>query len=555
MVQQVINVGAAPNDGQGDPIRTAYIKCNDNFTQLYSRAQTIPPSTLIGTVGDQAGMYAYDSTYFYYCYANYDGVNPIWAQITQAGNVSVTNITNGTSNVTISNVSGNITVGVNGVANVAQFTPVGVFVTGRLSVTGNIATNANVFGGVLSASGNIVGNNIQALTGISTAGNITGDYILGNGSQLTGLPATYANSNVAAYLPTYSGDFTANNISTVGNVVSQGIMSATGNIVTAGYFVGNFVGNITGNLVVPGSNTQVIFNSNGNASATGGLTFNTNGPNLLTVLGAISSQGNVIAGNVRTTGLITATGNITSGNLITSGTVINSGVSTTGLVSATGNITGGNILTGGVISSTGNATYGNILTGGLISATSTITSSANIIGVNILTGGQVSAVGNISTSGIVYATGNITSGGNVSATVHTGTSVSVTGNVISGNVLSAGVVSAVGNIVGSYIFGNGSQLTGLPTQYSNANVAAYLPIYSGNLTANIISAVGTVVTPGNIYGGNLFATSNVYINGNVLTRSLTVGTRSAPVTIPLTGNSSFPVLTRNSGNVIVTTTT
>lgn len=36
MTQQVINVGNLPNDGDGDPIRTAYIKCNDNFTELYT---------------------------------------------------------------------------------------------------------------------------------------------------------------------------------------------------------------------------------------------------------------------------------------------------------------------------------------------------------------------------------------------------------------------------------------------------------------------------------------------------------------------------------------
>lgn len=36
MAQQVINIGSAPNDGTGDPLRTAFDKCNDNFTELYS---------------------------------------------------------------------------------------------------------------------------------------------------------------------------------------------------------------------------------------------------------------------------------------------------------------------------------------------------------------------------------------------------------------------------------------------------------------------------------------------------------------------------------------
>lgn len=36
MPQQIINVGALPDDGNGDPIRSAYIKCNQNFTELYA---------------------------------------------------------------------------------------------------------------------------------------------------------------------------------------------------------------------------------------------------------------------------------------------------------------------------------------------------------------------------------------------------------------------------------------------------------------------------------------------------------------------------------------
>jgi len=36
MAQQTINVGAAPNDGTGDPARTSFTKCNDNFTELYA---------------------------------------------------------------------------------------------------------------------------------------------------------------------------------------------------------------------------------------------------------------------------------------------------------------------------------------------------------------------------------------------------------------------------------------------------------------------------------------------------------------------------------------
>ena len=36
MARQAINIGSTANDGTGDPLRTAFDKCNDNFTELYS---------------------------------------------------------------------------------------------------------------------------------------------------------------------------------------------------------------------------------------------------------------------------------------------------------------------------------------------------------------------------------------------------------------------------------------------------------------------------------------------------------------------------------------
>jgi len=36
MAKQVINIGTSANDGTGDPLRTAFDKVNDNFTELYN---------------------------------------------------------------------------------------------------------------------------------------------------------------------------------------------------------------------------------------------------------------------------------------------------------------------------------------------------------------------------------------------------------------------------------------------------------------------------------------------------------------------------------------
>src|SRR6185369_8140187 len=38
MTQQTINIGTAANDGTGDPLRDAFDKVNDNFTELYAGA-------------------------------------------------------------------------------------------------------------------------------------------------------------------------------------------------------------------------------------------------------------------------------------------------------------------------------------------------------------------------------------------------------------------------------------------------------------------------------------------------------------------------------------
>ena len=73
--------------------------------------------------------------------------------------------------------------------------------------------------------------------------------------------------------------------------------------------------------------------------------------------------------------------------------------------------------------------------------------------------------------------------------------ISNCGNITVLNVTTSGLVSATGNVTGSYIIGDGSQLTGLPAGYANSDVATYLA--SGTVSTDIkttaaISATGTV---------------------------------------------------------------
>jgi len=80
-------------------------------------------------------------------------------------------------------------------------------------------------------------------------------------------------------------------------------------------------------------------------------------------------------------------------------------------------------------------------------------------------------------------------------------------------------VRSAGNIsTDAYFIGDGSRLTGLPANYGNANVAAYLPTYTGAVTANTVTATGNI--SGNYFVGNGslltgISSSSDYSNANV----------------------------------------
>ena len=137
-----------------------------------------------------------------------------------------------------------------------------------VSVTGNI-TGGNVDTGIVSATGNVVAGNLNAAglslssnvvsalvsaANITTTANVSGGYILGNGSQLTGITSSYGNANVVANL----AGLGSNPISTTGNI-------------TANNFIGTISGNIS-NAVFATSAGTVTTNAQPNITSVGTLT-------------------------------------------------------------------------------------------------------------------------------------------------------------------------------------------------------------------------------------------------------------------------------------------
>jgi len=552
MTQQIINVGASPNDGQGNPIRTSFIKCNDNFNELYARAQTDPPGALTGQLGDVAGMYAYDSANFYYCYADYDGSSYIWGQVTQAGNVSATQLLYGTTNVDIPAPGANVVFQIGGVANVATVRSLGI------AVSGYVAAQANVIGGNLktdgyvTATGNVTGGNILTAGIISAAGDITADFFVGNSSGTFYGNATTGNSAIFGGIANYT--------SLGSNIVAQ----FAGNVNS--YSQINFQNISNGGL----SSTDLVLTANNGTDSTYFLDIGMTGNNhsdsaffgdsstkndaYVYVVGSAATGpsggvGNLIVG--ATNGVIKLfVGNTAQANVIQ--TISSTGVSITGIVSATGNVRGGNINTAGLVTATGNVTGGNVLTGGLISAAGNITGGNLSIG--IITGTSLSVSGNITGN---YYIGNGAGLTGVIATANVGAAVQISNGTSSFNIptVDGNVIGNISGVVNVYTFtSTGANVTGYVTATAN--------ITGGNIrTGGQVSATGNV-TGGNVNAGNLSATGNVYsssaiiasgnlsASGNVIGGNLTV-TSAAVVTGNVTGGNILTAgIVSSTANVV-----
>ena len=525
MAQQIINVGTSPNDGQGDPIRTSFQKTNSNFSELYARAQSSPPPTLVGSVGDVAGMYAFDSTYFYYCFANYDGSSVIWAQVTQVANITTPSINFGDTDVTIPSSGGNVLITVAGTANVATFNSQGLNVTGYVSATGNV--NA----------GNLITTGI-----INSTGNITGAYFFGNASTMAGIPAPYSNANVIAYA---EGGIVANLIPN-GNAL---------------YSLGN-VDNFWKDLYL--SNSSIYLgNVVINEGAAGGL--QVDGQEVVTANSAIT-------GDITTTGNITGDYFLGNGALLT-GIVVEGGAGATGATGLTG-ATG----TAGATGLTG--ATGTAGASGLTGATGTAgaTGPAGLDGVSGINGvnGASGATGFTGATGPAGATGagatgatgpegpqgaTGPSGGPIGATGLTGAtgtgvlsgdmigningqgySISNTANISTANLAVTGTVNLnsssttfPGVAVGRYITGQSGQKLAITNQGNGVYIAG-----GGSTDVDITSSYVTIGTgPGfsfNLYSNNVTFNNNPNLAGNINFTSNISFAQNVSATGNVTGN-------------------
>ena len=210
MTYEYVDVGAQPDDGTGDPLRTAYIKINNNFAQLQQ----------FGTTKISNGTSNINIPY-----AN----GAIYTMVGDVPNVMIINPTGVTgSNLT---ATGNVVALTNFVGNGYYLTDIELR-NGNSSVTiptpnGNVNTtaNGNLTLGVADRRVTVYGD--LSVTGNATiAGNITRNAISYGSSEL-GFGASDGNANV-----TIAGVSNVAVFTTTGLIIS-GDISATGNVDTA----------------------------------------------------------------------------------------------------------------------------------------------------------------------------------------------------------------------------------------------------------------------------------------------------------------------------------
>jgi hypothetical protein len=594
--QQQINYGAAVNDGNGDPLRTAFIKTDDNFDNIWLAGPvgsniTITNNTVqvnntngnlilspngIGVIQTNSRVVprlnnTYDlgsSTQKYR--AGYFGIGGL----TVDGNVNITgNLTAGnisyTSNVFVGDLEGSVfaddsTIMVDAIDNVLY--------AGRAAISGNVSAtyfigNGSQLTGLAATYGNAnVVANLAALGSnpISTTGNVTANYFVGNGRQLTGVVSSYGNANVANYLPTFSGNISAGNVSATGNVTGayiKGNGSELTNlpapVVTQDITSNGAMSIMTYDGVIKYVNYATVEPSSGNISA----------GNLLT---AGNVSGNYFIGNgSQLTGISTAnTGNVTFSGEAVIGTGTSNTVSGLYLapdpVSLTNDLylrVRGNIQDEPthIHFDTGNNQYynqyigddnkyillantGNVVVNTNDSAGNTAQWTFNNFGTLTLPGG--SRLSPLGANLDIFANGGYVN--LITADESSRMGVSGAGGFITtpggtwqfgttGNLTAPGNVSAVGNILtGSQVIASGVIESG-----TGFSTGGYLSV-DGSADLHNTTVTGNLSATGNVTAQNF--TGNISITGNVqgTTANVTLVAGSYDWTFDNTGNLTLP---------------
>lgn len=470
--------------------------------------------------------------------------------------------------------------------------PAGTITFGTSNITFSEFSKSQVYTANTAAGVSLNGTVINALVDNVTTAFSTGNIVVKAGAQLTtpnigaatGTSLSVTGTVTGGNIDGGSGFISTGGNVTGGNVLTSGVVSATGSITSAANIAG---GNIIATTLVQGTTVSASGNVIGGNLNAAGLSLSSNVVSELNSTSNITTTANISGGNllfgsgaVSGTGIVITTGNITGGNISTAGLligtnniIVNSAAAQsegaqivlawktvtglTGQANSTWNIdseasnnfrvfyqnaTGGTGIPITAYSANADVGFGaNIVTTGYTS------SAGNVIGLNLLTAGLISATGNISG-------GNVLGGANVNATTHTGTTVSVSGTVTAATVNAATIGNSGAAFTGASIsaatIGNAAAVVNGATVSITGTVTA-ASVVGGVMTGSSVSVTGTV-TGASVVGGVMTGTS-LSASGNITGANVIInGTAAAGSGVLIvSGNiqTSAANATANIGNV------
>jgi hypothetical protein len=366
------------------------------------------------------------------------------------------------------------------------------------------------------ANVNVTGNLTMGNASLGNAA--TANYFIGDGSLLTNISGTgsYANSNVANYLPTYTGNISAGNIKTDNLLYANGVAWSFGSTYSntnVAAYLPTYTGNLSGSrfnstnttLAVPGpgnvSGERVRLYDFGSPSTTN-YAIGVEDHYVWTAVDATTAgfkwyAGNAIAATLVGNGQLTTVGNIISanaslGNLATANYFSGNGSLLT-------SVTGANV-TGYVATATAANTADTVTTG----AQPNITSVGTLSTLNV--GGNIDVIGNIN------VTGNLNYS-NVTDLV-VGDPLIYLGANNSGNLYDLGIVASYND--GTY-YHTGlarNHNDGVWTLFDNVVQEPSTSIDWANATTGSFKAGN--ITVGNLSGANLITSNYFSGSGNLL---------------------------------------
>jgi hypothetical protein len=317
---------------------------------------------------------------------------------------------------------------------------------------------------------------LDGTTGITASGNITGNYILGNGSQLSGIITS---------------------VSSLSNGTSNVVATSSGGNVTVG---------------VGGTPNVAVFTATGaNIAGTFNVTGNTALANVL-----IAASKTIDVGNNKITNVAEPVANSDAATKSYVDSATSSGFTVQDDTAATTVVSGGDtlLLSGTANEVTVSITAADQVTFGLpdsVIVSGNITANYFLGNGSQLTGIDATAIQNGTSNVRVAASGNVTvsSAGTANVLTVTGTGANITGT------LNATGNANVGNLGATAVVA--TNLTGTLQTAAQTNITS-------------VGTLGSLAVTGNISGGNLLINTDAVITGNLTVQGNTTTINSNVIT-------------------------